>query len=354
MADKRGTLIKIAYIALGVAISLLLLYFALPWLAPFILALLTARLIEPGVDGMSDKWRIKRCFSSAFFSTLFLGAVGSVLALIITVTVSEAGDFIKNLPELVKQFGTMFEKMENALYGFTAAAPLETQTMIKNVIGSVIDMIYQLPTLLSTYLLDFAASVASATPKILLFTLTYIISVYFMSGSYPDIIAFIRKQLPDRWRSRAETLKSDSFTALGKWFKAQLMLMCVTFVILAVSLTILRISNGIFFALLISLIDALPVFGTGTVLIPWTVLTFIGGNSPLGIGLALTYGLVSVVRSFLEPRLVGNQLGIHPVATLIAMYVGFCTMGVTGMILFPLALVFLMQFHDRGYFKLWK
>ena len=113
-------------------------------------------------------------------------------------------------------------------------------------------------------------------------------------------------------------------------------------------------SQNEFLAALVALVDALPVFGTGTVLLPWALFSLLSGDWKLAIGLAVLYGLVSAVRSLLEPRLVGQKAGLPPLAALFAMYVGFRALGLWGMILSPLAAIFLKQLHDSGVFRLWR
>ena len=104
----------------------------------------------------------------------------------------------------------------------------------------------------------------------------------------------------------------------------------------------------------IAVIDALPVFGTGTVLLPWCAVCLLLGQVPRAIALAATYGIISMVRSFTEPKVMARQANLPPLAALCAMYIGFCTMGVGGMLLFPLALLLVKQLHESGCIRLWK
>ncbi|MCL2368681.1 MAG: sporulation integral membrane protein YtvI, partial [Oscillospiraceae bacterium] len=264
------------------------------------------------------------------------------------------GSFVRNLPDLAGQIGQLFSRLEVALYQFVTAAPPETQEMIQAAINSFAAMLVELPTQLSAGLLSVAASVASAFPRFFLFTLTYVISALFMSISYPQVTAFLLRQIPNRFHERARVFGQDLIRTLVKWCRAQMKLIGVTFVLLTIAFFILDISYGIGLAALIALIDALPVFGTGTVLIPWALFSLLTGDFHLGVGLALTYGLVSITHSVMEPRFVGEQLGLHPVATLMAMYLGFRLVGVLGMITFPMVFILVKQFHDQGHIRLWR
>ena len=141
---------------------------------------------------------------------------------------------------------------------------------------------------------------------------------------------------------------------MGKWCKAQCILLGITFCELLAGLLLLRQGYALLLAALIAVIDALPVFGTGTVLVPWGALCLLTGNVPKGLGLLALYGVISLVRSVLEPKIMAAQVDLPPLAALAAMYVGFCAFGVAGMVLCPMALLFVKQLHDSGWLRLWK
>mgnify|MGYP002968403382 CR=1 FL=1 len=157
----------------------------------------------------------------------------------------------------------------------------------------------------------------------------------------------------DRLR-QARGVKADLLATLGKWCKAQCILLGVTFCELLAGLLLMRQGYALLLAALIAVIDALPVFGTGTVLVPWGALCLLTGNVPKGLGLLALYGVISLVRSVLEPKIMAAQVDLSPLAALAAMYVGFCAFGVAGMVLCPMALLFVKQLHDSGWLRLWK
>jgi sporulation integral membrane protein YtvI len=162
------------------------------------------------------------------------------------------------------------------------------------------------------------------------------------------------RQFPEKWQNRVRTIRSDLFGVLGKWARAQIILMGVTFAELFMAFMLFKIRPALTLAIVIAVIDMLPVLGTGTVLIPWAVLMLLAGRFGLATQLAITYGVVSIVRSCLEPKIIGSGMGLHPAATLLAMYMGYCLMGVAGIILFPFLLLFLKQLNDSEYIRLWK
>lgn len=354
MAKHQKILTWVLYAALGLLGLWAGFRFVLPWAAPFLLALLTARLIEPLVRLLIRKWKMKRAFAAILCSALTLALMLTLVGLGISQAMNGASNVAQNLPDIAAELGYLFSRVERRLYHFVIAAPVETQAMIQTAIDSVTTMFEEMPNELSSVLLSFATSVAAAFPRVFLFVLTYAISVLFMSMSYPQVIGFLLRQIPLRWHDKLRRLRQDLRGTFIKWLKAQAKLIGVTFVILTVAFFVLRVNHALLFAALIAVIDALPVLGTGTVLIPWAILSLVSGDVTLGAGLAITYGLVSITHSVMEPRFVGQQLGLHPVATLMAMYLGFRVIGVFGMITFPMLLLFVKQIHDQGHIRLWR
>jgi sporulation integral membrane protein YtvI len=354
MAKHQDVLIWLLYAALAAGALWLGFRFVLPWAAPFLLALFTARLMEPGVRRLMASFRFRRGFAAALCSLFVLALMLLLISLAIGQLVSGIGTFARNLPEIAGQVGHIFARLERHFYHVVIAAPVETQAVIQTAIDSFTMMLEELPGQISAVLLGLAASAATATPRFLLFVLTYAISVIFISVSYPQVIAFLLRQVPGHWQARLRAFGQDMVATLGKWGRAQVKLIGVTFVLLTISFFFLQIPYGILLAALIALLDALPVLGPGTVLIPWALFHLLAGNTAQGVGLILIYATVSIVHSFMEPRLIGKQLGLHPVATLMAMYLGYRLVGVLGMITFPMVFLLLKQFHDRGHVRLWK
>ena len=198
-----------------------------------------------------------------------------------------------------------------------------------------------------------AGALAAALPGVFLFCGTTALAVFFTTGSYPRIMAFFRRQLGTRL-DRARGVKANLLSTLGKWFRAQAILLGVTFCELLAGFLLMGQRYALLLAAVTALVDALPVFGTGTVLLPWAAACLLLGQAPRAVALAALYAVISAVRSFLEPKVMAAQAGLPPLAALAAMYAGFRAFGVAGMILLPVALLFVKQLHDQGYVGLWK
>ena len=193
-----------------------------------------------------------------------------------------------------------------------------------------------------------------ALPRLYLTCVAKVLAVLLTLSAYPQVMAFLRRQLPERWRGRAGGVKASVLDALGRRRRAECIVLLVTFFQLLAGFLLLRQEYALLLAVVIALIDALPVFGTGTVLLPWAAVLCVAGNVPRGIALAALYAVIAVVRSVLEPKIVAAQVGLPPLVALAAMYVGFCIVGVAGMILLPLAGLVVKQLHDGGFVGLWR
>ncbi len=323
-----------------------------PWTAPFIFAMAFSTLIEPLICWCQRRLRFKRGFSSVIFTALLLFLLCGLLFLLVSQLLTEAYLFLQQFPLLIQSASEAIQHLQNALLNFRENLPPQARSMLQEFRFSIAGL--PLFETLTQRLMDFAHSVASVLPSLGLFCITTVLAIFFISCHYPAVISFLRKQLPLSLQQKTAGLRSSITTTLLYWLKAQLLLFLITFCELFVGLSILKIEFSLLLAALIAVVDALPVFGTGTVLIPWSAVELLLGHSSQALGLFLLYVITLCVRNFLEPKLIASQVALPPIATLMAMYIGFSAFGLSGMILFPVLLLLLKQLHDSGYIMLWK
>lgn len=176
----------------------------------------------------------------------------------------------------------------------------------------------------------------SRLPDNLLFFITLLLSSYFGASELPRLRAFCREHLPqNRWQQLVSLVGSIKSVLMG-WLRAQIKLMGVTFLLLFTGFVLLQVRFALLLGLGIAFLDALPLFGTGTVLIPWGLISMMSGDFRLGVGLLLLYGAAALIRNVLEPKFLGAQMGVSPLLTLLSIYVGYRICGVVGMILLPI------------------
>jgi len=331
---------KIAYFAhlTVTAVGILaLVYIAFKYLffalLPFVIAWGVALAIRPLAMKISKATHIPCKVLSALLTILFVLGITAIVASAVTLAVVELGNFIAGLLEGDKLYDIL-DKIMNPIGGLfgdsEAGASLEAN--ISDAIKSA------LSTLLSE-VVSLVTSFASSLPHALFFfVITVIASIYF-SLELSIVNRFVKNVLPKKTLSALLKLKESIFIALIRTIKSYAILMLITFVLMLLGLIILKVKYALLFAFIIALLDALPLIGVGTVLIPWGVYQIIFGEIWLGIGLLVLFGISVILRQIIEPKIVGKNLGVHPIVSLILLYVGYSLFGFFGLLLVPLLAV---------------
>ena len=183
-------------------------------------------------------------------------------------------------------------------------------------------------------------SAAAALPGGVLAIATGVLAIFFTSASYPELCAALEHAVPEEAMAKLRLFRGGVMRSLARW------LPLITFSELLIGFLLMHQSYSLLLAFLITLLDALPVFGTGTALVPWAVFTLLFGFPPKAIVLLALYLCTLITRNTLEPKLLSAQAGLPPVASLFAMYLGYCTFGVAGMVLFPFLLLLFAQIRN--------
>lgn len=342
---------SLLYILLAIFALWLFFKYALVWVAPFLLAFVFSRIIDPPVSFFEKKLHCPRPLASILFTLIIYGTIGVLLYFSSAKLIQYLVNLFYRLKDLdVNAFIASFnETLSTTLSRF----PESIQTFIySNADDWISSLVSSLKNLISP-LVSFTADIASVFPSTLIFIIASIASTYFISADYYTIKTKLLNLLSDKWRLRLrETKKQISKTFLS-YVLAMLLLLLVTFAELSIAFAILRVKNPILIAALVAIIDALPILGTGWVLLPWAIVSILSGNYLFAIGLAVVYGVVVIVRNFIEPKIVGDNIGLHPLATLMAMYVGIKLFGIIGMFL-PIPIALIKKFYEWGYFDFLK
>jgi len=352
--EQREKLVRLAWAA---AVALLVWWtvrYALVWLLPFLLALGLAAVLEPLMERARRCLRLKRGFTAAMVTLVLVGGLLIVLIVLLVQAAEQALALLTALPEKLAALPETLERVQRRMDDFCAACPEGVRRWVQEGLDGLPRLASSLASQVSAAALRGLTALMGALPGLFLACGTTVLAVFFTLSSYPAVMAFLRRQLPPERLARAGGVKASVLATMGKWLKAECILLLVTFAQLFVGFLLLGQEYALLLALLIALIDALPVFGTGTVLLPWAAVLCIGGNVPRGIALTALYAVIAVVRSVLEPKVMAAQVGLPPLVALMAMYVGFCVMGVAGMVLLPLALLVVKQLHDGGFIRLWQ
>ena len=237
--------------------------------------------------------------------------------------------------------------MQTRLLELASHAPQGIRPLLEDNVRTLLADSGSLLGKLTAWLLGLAGSMLSHVPDSALGLGTAILSAFLISAKLPRIQRWFRRWIPSQQLRILLDSARRMRGVLGKWLLAQCKLMSVTFCILAAGLTLLRIPSSLLWAVLVALVDALPILGTGTVLVPWSVVCFLQGDTPRALGILGIYITAAVTRSMLEPKLLGKHLGLDPLVTLMALYIGYRLWGVGGMILAPLLTVAALQLRRQ-------
>lgn len=354
MYSKPGPLIsKALTAALGIALGWIALRWLLPWTAPMLLAFAAAVAIEPAVKALCRR-RFPRSAAAGVCVLGFLAAVGALLWFVLSRLFSELQHLGEHLPEIISTLSALISRWQNRLGGLSLRLPDTLSSVLDSAVDGLTDYLSTLPALFSGKAVEMLSSFVSNLPTWLLFAVTWLMGLYFISAAYPRLVAFLRRQIPPKAFERVRRVKRDLQQSLGKYIKAQLIMSAITFGEMLTVFLLLRIDYALVLAIVVAVIDALPVFGAGTVLLPWAAWELIGGDPTRGLGLAISYAASAVLRSCIQAKLLGDQLGLHPIATLLTIYAGWKAMGVWGMLLFPIAAISVKKLNDSGVIHLWK
>ncbi len=317
--------------------------FILPVLAPFIVAFLLARLIEPIVKLLSRNG-IKREYASGICTLILLGLLfGSVIALIAR-SANEVSDFSGELPTILNSAANLVADTRHKVSDILSEMPPELVGIVDNSMVSLSGFMSTLPARASEWLLGFFTAIAQQAPGILLFSVTCFMCIYFISASFPDVQAFLDIHLSEKWQRRRRKIGEYMKFTVWKFVQAQAILTFLTFLQLLLAFWLLKIERAVTIAVIVALLDALPVFGAGIVLLPWAVFLLILGDIPTAVGLMITWLIITLLHNCLQAKLLGDKLGLHPLVTLLSIYVGWSVSGVLGMLLFPMLALALKQF----------
>lgn len=317
--------------------------YILPIVFPFLLGLSLALLSEPMVSFLCKRGRIPRGFAAGIGVSMAFSCIALLVLLICAFLVRELGILAGIVPNLEQTARSGIGLLENWLIDLTNYAPDGVDALLRQ---NVTELFSDGTALLNRgvgYLLGLAGNLLSHIPDSALTLGTAVISGFMISAKLPRIKTWFFRLLPrQKWKPVFDALKRVKSAVTG-WILAQFKLSGVTLLILSAGFALLRIPYGLLWALGTCLLDAFPVLGTGTILLPWALISFLQGNTPQAVGLLGIYTVVTLVRSTLEPKLVGQQLGLDPLVTLICLYAGYKLWGIGGMILAPLLTVTALQ-----------
>ncbi|MGB4661365.1 MAG: sporulation integral membrane protein YtvI [Mobilitalea sp.] len=345
LEKQKAFLIHVLYIVVILLLVYIGIKFLLPLLMPFVVGIVIAVAFRHPIDKIVEKTHIKRGFVSVSLLIIFYAIVGFIISLIGFKVFNFLLDLFNSLPTLYETSiqPALRSGAENLVINFP---------VLKVYLSSFLDNIGQsILTFLSnasSTVIGTITSIAGQLPSLLINFIFTIVASFFFTVDYYRITRFIMRQFNTEHREVIINLKDNGIGTLGKFIKAYTAIISITFLELSIGFWMIGIPNPFLLGGLISIIDVMPILGTGAVLIPWSLIAFILGNTKIGIGILVIYIVITIVRQTIEPRIVGQQIGLHPLVTLLLMFLGAQLMGVLGLLMLPIIATLLMKLNKDG------
>jgi len=350
MIDYKKTGIKIAFliaIILGIILSLMLGMFF--W--PFVVAIITSIILDKLVESIVRKIKIPRKVVGIVLVLLLYVVIAFIIYVLISKLLREAIDIVSDIPgifEYIKnRYNYIYEKYISAIHSIPASISQKIYDLGLGILSGLSKYI--------TKIFNETFNFIMFIPNILIYIIITLLATLFLVTDKRKLSMYVHDILPKKFVRKISNIFKGIITSLGQYLKAQLFMICITFVELLIAFFILKQPYPFTFALVISIIDALPIVGVGGILIPWGIYSATVGNMYLAGGLLITYVVIIIMRQLIEPRIVSNNLGVHPFITLISMYIAFKIFGIIGLIIGPIIMVVFKnvfsQLFENGYLK---
>lgn len=367
---RRSFIINILYAAIWIGIGYLCIKYALGVIWPFVVSLFFAMLLQRPVNAMARKTPLKRGISSVIMVLLIVVLAGSIVGFIVVRITMELGDFFRYLLMKIEDAPSFASQIMAWFHNAVAFLPDTLEQTVTASVESFVNRLLGIETELNAAApaaadsgIDFSVlssplgavwGTAKQIPMFAAGLLVCIVSCCFMTADYHNLRDGILRQFKPASQAAVVRAKQVTFSTIGKMGKSYSIIIGITFSEMVIGLSVLKLcrlyTGGYIFAiaLVTAVVDIMPVLGTGTILIPWAVISFCTGKFGLGVGLLVLYTIIGIIRQIVEPKLVSAQLGLPPYLTLAAMYIGTQLFGFLGLFLLPLLLTLLKVLNDEG------
>lgn len=357
--QRLGQIFRSVWVFLIIGFIIVSVYFVVPLILPFIIAWFIAYMVNPLVNFMQFRMRCPRWLGSTIALIIFFGIISLTITILISRIVIEIGRFSK-------MFSENFQFWLEDLMGFINSERLQTivsqilsfysqneqyHSTIEQNITNIGERITAKITSFIGYLFEAVIYVITSLPNFTFVFVIAILAAFFISKDWHKLIVWFFSFFSEKIKDSTRSVWHDLQSALFGYIRAQLIMISITAVFIIVGLMILKVEYALTIGLLIGLVDLLPYLGVGLVMVPWIIYVFIQGDIFLGVGLSILYGIVLIARSSIEPKVLATSIGLNALATLVAMFVGVKLFNIAGILIGPVALIFLIALQKAGVFR---
>lgn len=340
-------------------LSMVAIFVACVWLLPkvlvffmpFVIAGIVALIANPLVKFLEQKLKIVRKAGSVVVIVLVLGGVVFACYLLIAKLVNETIGFFSNAQSIWNTISDAALEIRDEYLIFFGRMPLSVQNWLDGIGEGATESMTAWIGGLGEPLADFATRIASNLPLVIIDIIMAVLASYLFVAERDSVDAFIRKIVPKKFADRFELVTSTMKTAVGGYFVAQLKIMVVVYAILIIGFALLEVEYAFLIALLIAILDFLPFFGTGAAMWPWAVVKVVQGDYMTALWIMVIWAISQIVRQLIQPKLVGDSVGLKPIPTLLFLYIGFRFGGAFGMIIAVPVGMILINLYKAGVFS---
>ncbi|MBE5906384.1 MAG: sporulation integral membrane protein YtvI [Lachnospiraceae bacterium] len=335
----------------GMLLALWLVPKLLTLFMPFVIGYLISLMANPLVRFLEHRLKIVRKTGSAIVIVLAIGVSALLVYGIFAAVADQANRLINDVPAMTQNAKVDYATIQDSIGNLIERLPAGLQNKLTNVNENVGEYVMNWFSKLDvTDVTGGASKVVSNIPSILIGLIVGLLASYFFIAQKHEFEAFLSRHTSESVKEKFHMVKIQLFDVLGGYFKAQFKIMAVVYVILVIGLGLLRTRYFFLSAFGIAFVDMLPFFGTGTILGPWSIIKILTGDYKMAIALIALYGVTQLVRQLIQPKLLGDSIGMNPFATLFFMYVGYLMGSVLGMILaVPIAMI-IINLYEAGVF----
>ena len=353
LEKRKNFIINLLYWAAMLLIAYLVFKYLLGLIMPFIWAFLFSSLLRPVSRFLVNKLHFPQKPASLLVTLLFFGVIVTLFILIGLRLVSAIVDLFGMLPWIYQTtIVPSLTNFMNALEEFFDTLNIPLLETINELGPTIIDSLGNIVSRVSGAVGTWATSLVVRTPRFLASLIVMIIATFFMSLDYDKMTSFVLRQLPKRAEKLLKDIKHSFVLVLLRYGRSYAIIFVITSVELSLGLLFLGINNAPVIALIIAVFDIFPILGTGTILGPWAAIELFRGEYHQALGLIILYVIVTVIRQVMEPRIVGSHVGLHPLITIMSIFIGGSLFGVVGFFGLPITVALLRSLMDGGTIKI--
>jgi len=317
---------------------------------PFVIAFVISAIANPIVHFLEKKVKISRKFSSVFMIVVVIGAVVGVLYLLIAFLIKQTINLYEDRFALYNELAGLLENFANKLGGLFEKLPVSLQETLSSLQESLSSWAKNFLANIKLPDISTVGSYVGSVVEVIFFVIITILAAYFLTAERDNMAEWLSNTLPDSVKNYYHMVMGSFKKAVGGYFKAQFKIMLILIVIMFIGFEVMDISYSFLLASLIAFLDFLPVFGTGVILWPWIVVDVVVGDYKQAIFLGITYLVCQLIKEILQPKMVGDSVGINPMAALLYMFIGYRFAGVIGMIIgIPVGMI-IVSLYQAGLF----